>query len=249
MPPSLPSGPMEDNGEKRKPPQNLCPWESPVSVRGRIWEESSSLKSLEDVGVVCTGPEGSRQHQGMGGGEERQGQCPVWGEKCRLVNSWDGEKRHAFCLEPMDFRAERMTANDWLLLLQLRSKQLYCQSRHKDPWWCLARPGKGSWLWGLRGRLGHGLQRCHDIPPQPMQTLPCHQYSYSLTKVLMGFLWEGILSVLLQQGRVRATHQALAHTKHNLAVAVTLKACFESLNAWQERAYICWGLATAHIFH
>ena len=40
-----------------------------------------------------------------------------------------------------------------------------------------------------------------------------------------------------EQGRVKAVHKTLVHIEHILVIAVALKACFDSLNAFQGSTY------------
>ena len=46
----------------------------------------SSLKRLENVGILFTIKENSREHKSKGWEEEMERKCKIWGEKCRLVN-------------------------------------------------------------------------------------------------------------------------------------------------------------------
>lgn len=87
------------------------------------------------------------------------------------------------------------------------------------------------------GRLSHSVQSSSDVPPWSTQILPCQKDNYSLIKVPICFLQKGILSVLLEQGRVTAVHKTIVHIEHIFVITPTLKACFDSLNAWKEGAW------------
>lgn len=43
--------------------------------------------------------------------------------------------------------------------------------------------------------------------------------------------------MLLEQDRVTAVHKTIVPIEHTLVIAVALKACLDSLNARQERAW------------
>ena len=81
------------------------------------------------------------------------------------------------------------------------------------------------------------MQRGCDIPPWSTQIPTCQRHIYRLIKILTGFLQKGILSVFREQGRVKAVHKTLVHIEHILVIAVALKACFDSLNAFQGSTY------------
>lgn len=89
----------------------------------------------------------------------------------------------------------------------------------------------------LCGRLSHRVQSDSDVPPWSTQILPCHKDNYSLIKVLICFLQKDISSALLEQGRVTAVHKTIVHVEHILVITITLKVCFDSLNAWKEGAW------------